>query len=179
MTGRIEKLATSETPGRIATNSGPTQFHFTYRQTMETSEGLAVGQLVSFQLEKGTTEFAVGVRPEEAVGSLAGNGNKACQIRYQGFEQTSNVRFFKFQVWRSGEENQEAVVTADLALFRKHDIGIQEGPGICLRLLKAEFQESDAIDGAAWTRAVCDKDMLAYLSIEATTKGSRRKRSRY
>lgn len=179
MTGRIEKLATPETPGRIATNCGPTQFHFIYRQTIGTSEGLTVGQLVSFQLEKGTADFAVGVRPEDSVGSLAGDGNKAYEIRYKGFEQTNNIRFFKFQVWRSGEENKEALVIAELALFRKHDIGIQEGPGICLRLLKAEFQASGAIDGTVCTRTVSDKDMLAHLSIEATSRNSGRKRTRH
>jgi hypothetical protein len=179
MTGRIEKLATPETPGRIATNSGPTQFRFTYRQTIGSSKGLTVGQLVSFQLEKGTADFAVEVRPEESAGSLAGAGNKPYEIRYQGFEQTHNIRFFKFQVWRSGEENKEAVVTADLALFRKHDIGIQEGPGISLRLLEAEFQASGAIDGIAWTRTVSDKDMLAHLLLDASSKSSRKKRSRY
>jgi hypothetical protein len=179
MTGRIEKLATPETPGRIATNSGPTQFRFTYRQTIGSSKGLTVGQLVSFQLEKGTAEFAVGVRPEESVGSLAGDGNKAYEIRYRGFEQTNNIRSFRFQLWRSGEENKEAIVTADLALFRKHDIGIQEGPGICLRLLKSDFEEPGAIDGTVWTRTVSDKEMLEHLSIEATSKKSRRKRSRY
>lgn len=177
MTGRIEKLATAEDAGRITTNSGPVQFRFTYRKTDGTTDQLAIGQLVSFELEKGTTESAVEVRRKESVSFRASDGTPAREIRYQGFQQTRNIRSYKFQAWRSGEENQEAIVTADLALFRRHGIGIQEGPGICLRLVKTEFLESGLVDPTVWTRALSDQDLLDHISNQAAPKGSRKKRS--
>jgi len=176
MTGRIEKLATAEQEGRITTNSGPMQFHFTYQQEAGTPEQLTLGQLVSFELEKGTTQSAVEVRRKESLSFRASDGTAAREIRYQGFQQTRNVRSYKFQAWRSGEENQETIVTADLALFRKHGIGIQEGPEISLRLVKAEFLESRLVDPTVWTRALSDKDMLEHLSSRATPKNSRKKK---
>ncbi len=177
MTGRIEKLATTKELGHITTNSGPAQFHFTYRQTLDAPDRLTVGQLVSFEVEKGAVAFAVGVRPKESDEPLPESRSAAREIRYQGFEQTRNIRSYKFQAWRSGEENEEAIVTADLALFRRHGIGIQEGPGICLRLVEAEFRESSAIDSTVWRRQLSDKELEAYISARAIPKNSRRKRS--
>jgi hypothetical protein len=177
MTGRIEKLATSLEPGSITTNSGPAKFRFAYRRNLDTLEELTVGQLVSFEIEKGTATFAVGVRPKELGAVPAGSGPAGREIRYQGFEQTRNIRSYKFQAWRSGEENEEAIVTVDLALFRKHGIGIQEGPGICLRLVEAEFQESSVIDSTVWKRELTAKELEAHISTRSIPKNSRRKRS--
>jgi hypothetical protein len=176
MTGRIEKLATAESSGRITTHSGPVQFHFTYRKTGGTTDQLAVGQLVSFEVEKGTTESVVEVRRKESVTFRAGDGTAARAIRYQGFQQTRNIRSYKFQAWRNGEENQDAIVTADLALFRKYGVGIQEGPEICLRLVKAGFLESGLVDPTVWTRALSDKELLDHLSSQASPRSSRKKR---
>ncbi len=176
MNGRIERLATPEKPGRITTNSGPTHFCFAYRHMVGVADELAVGQLVSFEPEKGAPEFAVGVRPNEAVDSLAGDRKVPREIRYQGFEQTRNIRSYRFRAWRSGEENVDAIVSVDLALFRRHGIGIQEGPGICLRLLKAEFRESGVINVTTWTRALSDREMVEHLSSQPAPKNSRRKR---
>ncbi len=176
MNGRIEELATPEKPGRIATNSGPAHFRFSYRHTVGTPEGLAIGQLVSFEPERSAPEFAVGVRPNESVESPAGDRSAPREIRYQGFEQTRNIRTYKFQAWRSGEENVEAIVTVDLALFRRHGVGIQEGPGICLRLLKAEFRESGVINAKVLTRTLSDLEMLEHLANQPASKNSRRKR---
>lgn len=177
MTGRIEKLATAENAGCITTNSGPVQFRFTYQKAAAATERLTVGQLVSFELEKGTTESAVEVRRKKSVDIGADDGKTAREIRYQGFEQTGNVRSYQFQAWRSGEENQDVIVTVDLALFRKHRIGIQEGPGICLRLVKAEFEESVSVDPIVWRRALSDKEMVDYLSSLPSRKRSLGKRS--
>lgn len=177
MTGRIEELATPQRPGRIATRTGTNRFHFSYRLTEEIPEALAMGQLVSFELQKGSPELAVDVRPTASEEAIVENNGAPYEIRYRGFEQTGNVRLFKFQAWRSGEENKEAIVSADLTLFRKHQIGIQEGPVICLRLLKTAFQESDVITLTVWEGALSDEDLRAHVAIQASPKNSKRKRS--
>ena len=177
MTGRIEALATPDKPGRITTNSGPSRFHFTYREPTGKTDGLAMGRLVTFELEKGSPEIAVSVRPKESEEPSPGDEKAPREIRYQGFEQTRNIRSYKFQAWRSGEENQEAIVTVDMVLFRKHGIGIQEGPGLCLRIVEAEFQEPGRLETTIWKRALTDKEMLAHLAFQSTSKSSRKKRT--
>jgi hypothetical protein len=177
MTGRIEALATPEKLGRITTNSGPSRFHFSYREPTGKADGLAMGRLVTFELEKGSPEIAVSVRPKEAEVAPPGEVRAPREIRYQGFEQTKNIRSYKFQAWRSGEENQEAIVTVDIVLFRRHGIGIQEGPGLCLRLVEAEFQEPGRSETTVWKRSLTDNEMLAHLACQTTSKSSRKKRT--
>lgn len=177
MTGRIETLATPERPGRITTNSGPSRFHFTYRNPIGEKDGLALGRLVSFELEKGSPEIAVEVRPKEVSEAAPGEAKVPREIRYDGFEQTRNIRSYRFQAWRTGEENQEAVVTVDLGLFRRHGIGIQEGPGLCLRLVKAELGDPERPGATSWKWTLTDREMEAHLACQPPPRGSRRKRS--
>jgi hypothetical protein len=136
-------------------------------------DGLTAGRLVTFELERGSPEIAVGVRPKERAESSPGAPNARPEVRYDGFEQTNNIRTYKFQAWRTGEENQEAVVTVDLALFRKHGIGIQEGPALCLRLVEAELQEPGPSETGVWKRALTDKEMLAHLATRGTSSKKR------
>jgi hypothetical protein len=168
MTGRIEVLAALNKPGRITTNSGPSRFHYVYRVPLGERDGLTTGRLVTFELEKGSPQIAVNVCPKERTETSPG-ANVRLEVRYQGFEQTTNIRTFKFQAWRTGEENQEAVVTVDLALFRKHGVRIQEGPGLCLRFVETELQEPDASETGVWKRALTDKDIMVYLACTATS----------
>lgn len=175
MTGRIEELATPEKPGRIATNSGPNRFHCYYRYETGTSAELTLGQLVSFEHEKGAPEFAVSVRPKEAVDPFSGGRKDPREIRYQGSEQNGNIRSYRFQAWRSGEENEEAIISIDLAMFRRHGIAIQEGPGICLRLLEAEFQEFGLVCGTDRVRTLTDKEMLTHLAGQGVPKQSKKR----
>ena len=177
MVGRIEELATPEKPGRITTHSGMSRYDFSYRHPEGLPTELVRGQLVSFELERSSPEFAVGVRPREAHAPQNGSRDLRREIRYQGFEQTHSVRSFRFQAWRSGEENEEAIVTVDLALFRRHGIGLQEGPGICLRFVEAEFAESGVTGKVIWTRALSDEDILVHRAEQKTSKSSRKKRA--
>jgi hypothetical protein len=168
MTGRIEILAAAGRPGRITSNSGPSRFHYNYRFPLGRIDGLAKGRLVSFELEKGSPEEAVSVCAREP-GQLSPGDLRLLQaeIRYHGFEQTNNIRTYRFQVWQAGEENQEAVVTVDLALFRKHRVTLQEGPSLCLRLVQDELEPRGSAE-VAWKRTLTDKEMLTHLASRAT-----------
>jgi hypothetical protein len=173
MTGRIEVLATLDKPGRITTNSGASRFHYAYRLPLGKMDGLTTGRLVTFELEKGSPEMAVGVCPKELSESSPGVQNGRREVRYEGFEQTKNIRTYKFQAWRTGEENQGAVVTVDIALFRRHGIGIQEGPGLCLRFLESELQEPSRGETSAWKWTLGDREMLAYLACRPASNKKR------
>lgn len=62
------------------------------------------------------------------------------ELRYLGFDQTHNTRAYRFEGLTKGEPTIQYVVTADLALFLKFRIGIQEGPGLCARKLASDGQ---------------------------------------
>jgi len=173
MTGRIEILAAAGRPGLITSNSGASRFHYTYRLPLGRIDGLAKGRLVSFELEKGSPEMAVGVCPKEP-DQFSPVDQRLFQreIRYAGFDQTNNIRTYKFQAWQAGEENQEAIVTVDLALFRKHRITLQEGPALCLRIVQNELQQPGSAE-VVWNRALTDKEMLAHLASRATSTRKR------
>ncbi len=62
------------------------------------------------------------------------------ELRYLGFDQTQNTRAYRFEGLTKGEPTVQFVVTADLDMFLRHRIGIQEGPGLCARKLASDAQ---------------------------------------
>ena len=62
------------------------------------------------------------------------------QLRYMGFDQTTNIREYKFDGVAAGETAKHFVVSADLALFVKYGVGLQEGPALCLKRLSADLE---------------------------------------
>ncbi|RPI29096.1 MAG: hypothetical protein EHM61_02800 [Acidobacteria bacterium] len=174
MTGRIEILAAVNKPGLITSNSGACRFQYIYRLPLGRLDGLAKGRLVTFELEKGSPEVAVGVCPKELGETSPGDPPLfPREIRYGGFEQTDNIRSYKFQAWQSGEENQVAVVTVDLALFRRHGITLQEGPALCLRLVQTELRHPSASEPEIWKRALTDKEMADHAALRPTSTRKR------
>src|SRR5690349_16650769 len=64
------------------------------------------------------------------------------EFRYMGFEQLGNARAYRFEGITKGEANKRFVITADLALFLTHHVGIQEGPSLCALKLTADLENS-------------------------------------
>lgn len=60
------------------------------------------------------------------------------ELRYIGFDQHDNARAYKFDGVENGQVVVRLVVTADLTLFLKHHVNIQEGPTLCARKLAAD-----------------------------------------
>lgn len=87
------------------------------------------------------------------------------QLRYLGFEQAQNARTYRFDVIAKGEETREFVVTVDLALFRVHHVGIQEGPSLCAQKLTAGWPTVS--DGA---HELTTEDLRAYAEARATAE---------
>jgi hypothetical protein len=63
------------------------------------------------------------------------------ELRYLGFDQTQNARVYRFDLPAKGDSGREFIVTVDLALFRTHHVGIQEGPSLCARKLSADLEK--------------------------------------
>jgi hypothetical protein len=62
------------------------------------------------------------------------------QLRYMGFDQAKNIREYKFDGAAEGKTIAHFVVSADLALFVKHHVGLQEGPSLCLKRLSTNLE---------------------------------------
>ena len=61
------------------------------------------------------------------------------ELRYLGFDQSGSARGYRFDLVGGGAEARQFVVTVDLALFRTHGVGIQEGPTLCAQKLSADL----------------------------------------
>jgi hypothetical protein len=84
------------------------------------------------------------------------------EYRYMGFDQRDNTRAYKFDGLAKGEPTVHFVITADLALFLKHRIGIQEGPALCAHKL------ADGPERAApGHHELTNDDLLAYSTARA------------
>lgn len=68
------------------------------------------------------------------------------ELRYLGFDQQKNARTYRFDVLEKGQPSRHFVVTADLALFLAHHVGIQEGPTLCANKLSADLENN--VDGS-------------------------------
>ncbi len=77
---------------------------------------------------------------------LAAPKGGTVEVRYLGFEQQRNARAYRFDVIEKGQPSRRFIVTADLALFLVHRVGIQEGPTLSASKLAADLERN--FDGA-------------------------------
>ena len=97
-------------------------------------------------------------------GSLRAEGYRM-ELRYLGFDQLQNARGYRFDVIEKGDTPRHFVVTVDLALFRAHRVGIQEGPSLCARKLAADLEKcSDGI------HELTTEDLQAYADARAAAE---------
>jgi len=165
MTGRIKNLTAGSDSGFIEAENG-LRFHFdscavlAYDMTY-----LAVGQLVTFDLEAGGNPKAVNICLQRSHQAVHTEGKrKETTVRYVGFDQTKGLRTYRFERTSVGEETETFAVTTDMALFTKHHIGIQEGPGLCLHLLTTGEDAVGAASGPEVKRSLTEQHMLTYLA---------------
>ncbi|HWR51764.1 MAG TPA: hypothetical protein VN428_11690 [Bryobacteraceae bacterium] len=88
-------------------------------------------------------------------------------VRYLGFEQQSEQRAYEFDRVSSGEERATFVFTMDLSLLRRCQVKVQDGPGLCLSLLKAGLETSDRSGWGALSRTVNEEDLRSYVARRA------------
>ncbi len=162
MTGRIKSLSALSPSGFISAASGNDVYFHSSEVLPPGAGGLAIGQLVTYDIGGGKWPSAINVRiPAEPQLSarVPVRHTPPTYLQYMGFEQTGSTRAFRFRRVIRGEETREFVVSAELALFGKHHVGFQEGPALSLRLL------SEGADTSA--PALTDEDMLAHVARRA------------
>ena len=166
VTGKIENLSDGSTSGFIrAENGSIVPFELSAVLAYDAAR-LAVGQLVTFDLENGSHPLAANVcvhRPHDVADAEKRYHESARPPRYMGFEHMGHVRAYRFMRFSLGEETEIFVVNADVDLFAKHHIGIQEGPGLCLAVLVAE-QNAAARGSQRRPRSLTEADMLAHVA---------------
>jgi hypothetical protein len=79
-----------------------------------------------------------------------------------GFDQHDNTRAYKFDGVENGHLTVQLVITADLTLFLKHHITIQEGPDLCARKLTADLAGLGQQD-----HELTNEDLLAFATARA------------
>ena len=93
-------------------------------------------------------------------------------LQYMGFDQTGSLREYRFRQISRGEKTLEFIVKAELGLFIKHHVGMQEGPAMCLHLLSGRSDASGAPARAA-ADSLTDTDMLAHLASRPAKRGAK------
>jgi hypothetical protein len=84
------------------------------------------------------------------------------EIRYLGFDQRKNSRVYRFDVRTDGDLIKQMSVTADIAVFRNHSVGIQEGPSLSGKKLTGDLER-----GWEGEHELTDADVLAYADAKA------------
>jgi cold shock CspA family protein len=179
MTGRIKSLSTLSPSGFISAASGHDVYFHSSEVLPPGAGGLAIGQLVTYEIGGGKWPSAINVRipaQPQATPRPAVRHSPATYLQYLGFEQTGSTRAYRFRRVVRGEETREFVVSAELGLFFKHHVGIQEGPALSLRLLSEGPDCSTPVDWPP-AQSLTDVDMLAHVARRAAGRkphGSRR-----
>ena len=100
------------------------------------------------------------------------------ELRYLGFDQRQNSRLYRFEVRIDGRLTKQVSVTADIAVFRDHSVGIQEGPFLSRNKLSADLErgwEGEHELTAADVRAYADAKALSDAQRAGTRKAPRRR----
>jgi hypothetical protein len=114
------------------------------------------------------------------LGAELRGGGATPTLRYSGFDQRDNTRYYIFQYRVApGEKARPIVVSAEIPLLVKHHVRIQDGPDLCLRTLMPEVAGFDLSQIGALQRVLTAEDLLAYLASQPApaTKSKRAKRT--
>ena len=60
-------------------------------------------------------------------------------LRYSGFDQRDNTRYYVFQYCVPGVKARPVVISAEIPLLVEHHVRIQDGPALCLHTLMLEI----------------------------------------
>jgi hypothetical protein len=90
------------------------------------------------------------------------------EIRYLGFDQRQNSRVYRFDVSSDGRHIKEVSVIADMAVFRNHRVGIQEGP-----FLSGNKLTADLAQGWEGDHELTAADVRAYAEAKAIADAQR------
>jgi hypothetical protein len=98
---------------------------------------LAVGKPVYFEVGANSIARAFNISSDPVSGTSTDKPSKgeSVQLRYLGFEHRGGVRSFRYRRITPGEPPQNFSVNADMILFQRYHVRIQDGPALCRQLL--------------------------------------------
>jgi cold shock CspA family protein len=178
MTGSIKNLNPVNRSGFINAENGQTVYFAASAVWEHDYPFLTVGQAVSFDLLDGQKPKAINVHLYEGrrVQLQPKKPDGPPELRFVGFDHANSIRTFHFQAFIAGKETRDYSVTADVTLFGKYHVGIQEGPALCSRVVLAElatpFTETAPL-------ALTEKDILAHVESRRVPKRRVPKRKRF
>ena len=163
MKGRIKSVNHAVAEGSIKSDDD-LNFSFEFAVVLDYDVAyLTVGQNVTFDLAPGDSSRAVNVRTtrsHEAAAPKSAQGISG--LRYMGFDQSNSLRVYRYEAIFAGSEKRNFTVTADLGLFTKNHIAIQDGPILCLRVLTAELETAGVEGNANSEWSLTQKHLLAH-----------------
>ena len=172
MTGKIKSIGLES--GYIHIEDGrDTPFKFSNVLAYDLAT-LAVDQCVTFDIGRGSHAQAVNivVQKQTPFSPSEKKSNLPCSFRYLGFEHSENCRAYRFEEVIPGGQNRTFIVKIDTALFKRHRVGMQEGPALCLRLL---MEETDIAE--AESRSIDEHAMLVHAARRPVPKTGSRARN--
>ena len=132
---------------------------------------LAVGHRVTFDMSRAFPQgSAVRVLRNAEPLIPPGKAGSPPDLRYAGFDHAQNLRRYRFDSVASGRFLRRFFVVVDLTLLRKHQIGVQEVPALCLRKLAASLKESTEAE----RYELGNDDLLAYAAARAAATQRKR-----
>jgi hypothetical protein len=91
-------------------------------------------------------------------------GAATSSLRYSGFDQRDNTRYYVFQYCVPGEKARPIIISAEIPLLVQHHVRIQDGPALCLHALMLENHGLELSQIGAPKRVLTAQDLLAYLA---------------
>jgi cold shock CspA family protein len=127
---------------------------------------LAVGQEVGFDLQNGKSPKALNIFVRRSSGAAPPRDKNpdTTRLRYLGFQHRGNTRVYLFEWLLEGARRRTFAVEAELAIFTKHKVGMQEGPAICLHTLLEGLGKQSSATGSLPQCSLSDREILAYLA---------------
>jgi cold shock CspA family protein len=174
MNGTIEFVSGHKGAGAVRSANGESfDFELTGVLAYDVAE-LAAGKLVHFDVASGPSPKAINISIDPACDICPGrNGDReTMRLRYLGFEHKGNLRLYCFQRLAPQQQAQTFLVEADLSLFRRQQVHIQDGPALCLKMLLLRLE--CAGDPQTLVRcALTQQDLTAFLTSQPVRGGQR------
>ena len=101
------------------------------------------------------------------------------QLVYMGFTQQASLRCFRFQrvLAQARPTNLpkvvEIVMKADMALFLRFRIPVQEGPALCLQILTTQLEGSDDMALEPSSFAITTEHLSSFVSARTSVEEAR------
>jgi hypothetical protein len=177
MHGTITRFSGKGSSGAIRSDDGGSFDFGTAAVLAYDVASLAAGQLVDFEADSSSPPKAVNVSVQQSAGVHVSEDTykDIRRPRYVGFDQQGCVRTYRFERFTPGRQTEYFSLDTDMALFSRHKVRIQEGPGLCLHLLTSALATMGAEEPCPCS--VTEEHVLAFLASRPDpVKGLRNRR---